>query len=139
MTSEDMARGHIRRAEIILREAEALYVEKVWNLVVRRSQEAVGLALKGLFRYLGLEIPRVHDLGGLLRQQEERLPASVRTHLERLISISRRLSEEREISFYGDEALDVPAEALYTQSDAETALGDAKFVTKICQNALPAL
>jgi HEPN domain-containing protein len=41
MTSDEMARGHLRRAATVLREAERLYEEKAWNLVVRRCQEAV--------------------------------------------------------------------------------------------------
>jgi HEPN domain-containing protein len=137
MTNLDMARSYLRRAQIILQEAEGLFREQVWNLVVRRAQEAVELALKGLLRYAGLEVPHVHDLAGYLRQNQERLPRAVSAQLDRLISISRRLSEEREISFYGDEVLEVPPEELYTQQDAEAALAEARIVLGVCSEAVP--
>lgn len=89
------------------------------------AARVVELALKGLLRYLALEVPRVHDLAASLRQPRERLPPAVGGHLDRLISISRRLSEERELSFYGDETLEVSPEELYTKQDEEAALADA--------------
>lgn len=36
MTADEMARSHLRRARIVFREAERLYAEQAWNLVVRR-------------------------------------------------------------------------------------------------------
>ena len=48
MTADEMARSHLRRAELVLGEAEGLYQQEAWNLVVRRCQESVELALKGL-------------------------------------------------------------------------------------------
>lgn len=137
MTSLDMARGHPRRARLILREAESLLEEQAWNLVVRRAQAAVELALKGLLRYLALEVPRVHDLAASLRQYRGRLPFAVTGHLDRLISISRRLSEERDPSFYVDETLEVSPEELYTKQDGEAALADARFVLQVCIDAVP--
>jgi hypothetical protein len=64
MTSDEMARAHLRRAATVLREAERLYEDEAWNLVVRRSQEAVELALKGVLRSVGAEVPKVHDVSG---------------------------------------------------------------------------
>ena len=49
-------------------------------------------------------------------------------HIERLVSVSRRLRQEREISFDGNEELGAPPERLYSADDAGQALGDARFV-----------
>ncbi len=57
MTNLDMARSYLSGAQVILQEAEGLRRGQVWNLVVRRAQEAVELALTGLLRYVGLEVP----------------------------------------------------------------------------------
>jgi HEPN domain-containing protein len=137
MTNLDMSHGHLRRAQVILREAANLVGEEAWNLVVRRAQEAVELSLKGVLRYLGLEVPHVHDLAAYLRRNQQRVPAEMQKNLDRLISISRRLSEERELSFYGDDMVDVPPEALYSRQDAEAALTDAQFVVQTCLNVVP--
>lgn len=46
MNSETALKGMISRASIILQEAEYLKEKGAWNMVVRRSQETVELALK---------------------------------------------------------------------------------------------
>lgn len=55
----------------------------------------------------------------------------MRGEIERLVSISRRLRGEREISFYGDEELAAPPERLYSRADADTAWHDARFVVDL--------
>jgi len=74
MTADEMARSFFGRAKTVLREAERLYDDEAWNLVVRRCQEAVELTLKGLLRAAGAEIPKVHDVSGALRRSLDRLP-----------------------------------------------------------------
>ena len=138
MTNHDLARSHVRQAREILGEAQRHHANRTWHLVVRRSQEAVELALKGMLRDAGIEIPRVHDVGAFLRVHTERLPPVLRAALDRLVAISRRLRLERELSFYGDETVGTPPEQLYTAEDAEAALRDAGFVVALCEDALPA-
>ncbi len=136
MTSEEMARAYLDQAAEILQEAERLYQRRAWNLVVRRSQEVVELALKGLLRYVGIETPRAHDVGIWLRNHEDRLPPSLRAELDRLVSISRRLRLERELSFYGDEDLGTPPQRLYGEEDARTSLEEAAWVLGKCREVV---
>lgn len=133
MTNEEMARGAFIRARRVLQEAEGHYEEEAWNLVVRRCQEAVELALKGALRFVGLEVPRVHDVGVFLKRHRKRFQGRIMDEVDRLASISRRLWREREISFYGNEEMGIPAEELYTQQDADDALRDARFVVEVCR------
>jgi HEPN domain-containing protein len=137
VTNADMAASHLRQAREILGEAERHHAAQVWHLVVRRCQEAVELALKALLRASGIEVPHVHDVGIFLVEHSERLPARVMPHLERLVSVSRRLRQEREVSFYGDEATGAPPDRLYSARDAEAALEDARFVQRLCEEAVP--
>lgn len=132
MTSERMARSHQRRAERVLREAERLFAENDFSLTVRRAQEAVELALKGALRAAGAEVPKVHDVSGALRRSVDRLPPTLAAEIDALVSASRRLREERELAFYGDEETDTEAEALYSQPDAEEALRIARHVVELC-------
>ena len=73
----------------------------MWSLVVRRCQEAVELALKGILRGAGAEIPKTHDVSGALRRNVHRLPPEIAADIDLLVSASRRLREERELAFYG--------------------------------------
>lgn len=135
MTTDEIARGHVRRATTIFREAERLHVDQAWSLVVRRCQESVELALKGLLRAVGAEVPKVHDVSGALRRNLQRLPAEAAAQIDLLVSASRRLREEREIAFYGDDESDTEAEALFSRADAEDALKMARRVLEICVGA----
>lgn len=130
-----MARSFLRRAAAVLRETERLYGDGEWNLVVRRCQETVELALKGALRAAGVEIPKIHDVSGALRHNVHRLPAAIAAEVDTLVSASRRLREERELAFYGDEETDTEAEALFTQADADDALGTARHVVALCGQA----
>ena len=137
MTSEEMARSHLRRAATVLREAGRLYEEGAWNLVVRRCQEAVELALKGILRSIGAEVPKVHDVSGALRRNADRLPARLAAAIDTLVSTSRHLREEREVAFYGDEETDTDAESLFSRADADDALAKARAVLKLCSASAP--
>ncbi len=128
MTNTEFAKSYLNSAKKILKEAESLFQEQAWHLVVRRSQEAVELGLKALLRQTGIEVPRLHDVGTLLRKHANRFP---NIPLDRVVSISRRLREEREISFYGDDLTDSPPETLYDKQDAEDALSDARWILSL--------
>jgi HEPN domain-containing protein len=137
MTSRAMAQAYVRAARAILGEAEGHQTRGIWHLTVRRCQESVELALKAVLRAAGIEVPRVHDVGAFLREHAERLPTEVSEHLDRLVSVSRRLRAERETAFYGDDEVGVPAERLYTAGDAEQALADARWVLAVANAAVP--
>ena len=132
MTSREIARSHLRLAQTILDEAGRLYEQRAWALVVRRCQEAVEMALKGLLRLSGAEVPRVHDVGGALRDNASRLPSEARAQVDFLATASRKLREEREVAFYGDEATGTEPEALFSEPDAEEALRTARRVVAVC-------
>lgn len=138
MTADEMARSFLRRAQAVLREAERLHADGAWNLVVRRCQEAVELALKGALRAIGAEVPKVHDVSGALRRNVDRLPRPLAAEIDTLVSASRRLREERELAFYGDEDTDTEAEALFSQPDADEALRTARCVLALCAQTTPA-
>lgn len=136
MTSSEMARSHVRHARRFLDEAERYRGDEAWNLVVRRCQEAVELALKALLRGAAIEVPHVHDVGVFVREHADRLPPTLTAHLDDIVSISRRLRQERELALYGDDEAGAPPEALYTVRDAAQALADGRFVVGLVEDAL---
>jgi HEPN domain-containing protein len=133
VTSEEMGQSHLRQARRILVEAQRYHEDEIWHLVVRRCQEAVELALKGALRFAGIEVPHVHDVGVFVADHADRLPPGFSQHVARLVSISRRLRQEREVSFYGNDQIAAPPEALYARDDAEEALRDARFVLDLAE------
>lgn len=133
MTNREMADGYLAQAGEILVEARGALERGVWNLVVRRCQEVVELALKAALRLTGVEVPRVHDVGVILRDHGMKFPEPFRGEIDRMASISRQLRREREASFYGDDETGAPPQRLYTRDDAQRALQDAAFILERCR------
>lgn len=118
-------------AEYSLRQARAAHADGVWHLAIRRCQEGVELALKAALRLVGLEVPKVHDVSFFLRENRQSFPEWFALDLDRLAHISRSLRKDREVSLYGDEALSLPPERVFTQVDANEALEETEFVFEL--------
>ena len=128
MRNRTLAADHLRRASARLIALDALYDAESWADVVRQSQEAVELALRGLLRACGVDPPRVHDMAGVLEAERDRLPPSLAPDLPPLAAASRALRRDRELAFYGAEDL-TPSE-FYRQDDADEARSAARFVVE---------
>jgi HEPN domain-containing protein len=119
MQNRELAADHVRRAQVRVRALDLLFDADSWADVVRESQEALELALKGLLRAYGVDPPRAHDVSDVLLAERERLPEAIRGRLAELASASRDLRRDRELSFYGAE--DLTPSAFYEKQDAERA------------------
>ena len=128
MRNRTLAADHVRRAVARLKALDVLYEAESWADVVRESQEAVELALKGLLRSVGIDPPRVHDVADVLEAERDRLPAALADDIDRLAAASRSLRRDRELAFYGAE--DLTPSDFYKEPDAAEARNDARFVVK---------
>ena len=136
MNNLEMAENYLRSARVRLRHAEEALSEDEYPYVIRQSQEAVELALKAALRLAGIEPPKWHDVGPILRESAERFPEWFRENIDELAGISRELRREREPSMYGDEETSTPPYKLYSRRDAEKALLNAKKTLELCEKLL---
>lgn len=126
MTNKSLALSYLRKATDRLDVLDLLLKKAAFSDVIREAQECVELALKGMLRSVGVEPPKIHDVGGLLLEHADKFPENISIHLERLALISKKLRKERELAFYGDIDF-IPTEE-YTERDARQAIDDAGFV-----------
>ncbi|MBA5867377.1 MAG: HEPN domain-containing protein [Nitrospira sp. CR1.3] len=134
MTNASLAQSYLRKASDRLDVLELLLTKEAYSDVVRKAQELVELALKGMLRSIGIEPPKLHDVGGLLVDHRERFPEDVRNQLTDLAGISNRLRKERELAVYGD--LDfIPTEE-YSLEDARKAQQDAQRVVQAARRVI---
>ena len=129
MTNGSLAESYLFKASKRLKILPVLLEEETYSDVVREAQEVVELALKGMLRQVGVEPPRWHDVGSILREHRERLPADAAREVERLAGISAALRKDRELSFYGD--IDFIPTEHYTREHAQQALDDASWVVSV--------
>jgi HEPN domain-containing protein len=126
MNTKNLAESYLKKAVDRLDILDLLFEKGAFSDVIRESQEIVELSLKGMLRYIGVEPPKIHDVGGLLLEHKEKFPEDIAKRLKSLAGISKRLRKERELAFYGDIDF-IPTEE-YTKDDAEEAIGDARLV-----------
>lgn len=133
MNNREMAEQCLRLSKVRLKHAEIAFREGEYPYVIRQCQESVELALKGALRLVGVEPPKWHDVGPILREEKERFPEWFRDSIDELAGISRELRREREPAMYGDEETATPPYKLYSARDAEKALKHAKLVLEFCE------
>lgn len=123
-----LAKSNLKQAIERIKHAEEALKSGNYPYTIRQCQEAVELALKGALRLVGIEPPKWHDVGPILKKERSRFPPEFKSFIDKLASISRSLRKERELAMYGDETIGVPPEDLYAKEDAEEYLEKAKLV-----------
>jgi len=124
MNNREKGEDLIRTAHrIVARDLRGAMDEGDFSMAVRRAQEAVELCLKGALSVLGVEYPKVHDVGKIFTQVvRTRGICAEEDLLQKVAHVSTRLAAERAPAFYG--------EKLYGKEEAEEAEQDAEFVLK---------
>jgi HEPN domain-containing protein len=103
------------------------------DLAVRRSQEAAELHTKTIFRFIGREYPRTHDLEktvyeiSVLLQEYGVGPGEV----ARMVLANSTLAAWRLPAFYGDERLGVAK--VFRQKEGEVGVAYAEELRMICE------
>jgi len=103
-----------------------LYEEESYSDTVRESQEICELALKAVLRLIGIDPPKLHDVGKIVKQYASELPATMQTDVDVVARYSFQLRRDRELAFYG--ALDVDPAQDYTREDADAAISQVDFI-----------
>lgn len=124
MTNDSLARSYLRKVLDRLEILDLLMRKQAYSDVIREAQEIVELALKGMLRAVGVEPPKWHDVGEILKAERARFPEDVRSQIDELARISAWLRKEREFAFYGDVDF-IPTEA-YSAEDGLRAVADAE-------------
>lgn len=134
MKKDELTAAYLKKAEVRFK-ALSFYKENgAYSDVVREAQELVELLLKAVLRTIGVEVPKIHDVGRVLEKHRRLLPPALNNSLDEIKRISKRLRKERELSFYGAEDF-IPTEE-YDSMDADMAIKDAEFVLCTVRSAL---
>ena len=100
---------------------------------MRYSQELVELSLKASLRMVGVEYPKVHDVGKVLKAERRRFPPSFSDRIERLADVSKELAENRAAAMYGVEAQGKGAGEIFGKEEGEASLAEAREVLERAQ------
>jgi HEPN domain-containing protein len=126
------AAGTLRRGLDALEGAEAALERQRFALAVSLAQQAVELALKADLRWAGIDPPRQHDVGDLLRARGAKFPAWFRLEVPYLREASELLARLREPATYGSPSEGrSPTDLFADPVVAEDALGRARRVCSL--------
>ena len=135
MNNLTLAQSYLLKAQSRLKILDVLYQEGAFSDVVREAQEIVELALKGMLRQVGVEPPKVHDVGDLILEYRGMFPGEVAAQADLLREISRWLRKEREFAFYGE--VDFVPTLEYRAEDAERAMTNAQTAVDAARLSIP--
>ncbi len=120
MDYDRLAQTYFRKSRARRKALDVLLAENSYSDVVRESQEICELTLKGVLRSIGIDPPKFHDVGKIIKENRQLLPQSMRSKTDEIARYSFELRRDRELSFYG--ALDVDPWEDYSRSDAAKAI-----------------
>lgn len=63
MNTKSLAESYLKKALDRLDILDLLFKKGAFSDVIRESQEIVELSLKGMLRFVGVEPPKIHDVG----------------------------------------------------------------------------
>jgi HEPN domain-containing protein len=121
-----------------LRDANEAFNRGDWRGTVANAQLSAENAAKAV-----IAVYRVpswsHDPSGELQELVDRMPRELTDLVIELASIARRLAPEFGRSTYGEPSMGLTPWDIYTQGDAENALGMAKRAVEIMKTILRTL
>ena len=120
MESDSLAVTYFRKSLARRKALDVLFAELSYADTVRESQEICELLLKGCLRLIGIEPPKFHDVGKIVKENVSALPEPMWADVEQIARFSFELRRDRELAFYG--ALDVDPWEDYTKGDAQEAM-----------------
>lgn len=127
-----MARDYAERAEWSLKEADDALAGGNNAICVRRTQEALELAVKAVLRRLAIEYPREHDVSEALVTTVAKLPPYLQERITEVKSMVIELARVRGPAFYGYEAEGIPASQAFTAKYATETLGKTRPLVELC-------
>jgi HEPN domain-containing protein len=126
MTNQGLSKDYFSRIPSRFKAIKLLYNEGNYADVIRESQELLELLLKAWLRLEGIEPPKWHDVGPVVKSIADKLPSPIQQELDKILEFSKYLRKERENSFYGDEDL-IPLES-FSKDEADNAVKKIEWI-----------
>lgn len=136
MINIEMAKDYIKRAKRYAKEAERALFDGDFPTTVRRSQEALELAVKAVLRYLAIEYPKEHDVGDALSEVAEKVPDYLRSRIPEMRALLSELARVRGPAFYGYEREGIPASKAFSNEYASSTFEKVSRMVNLCEKYL---
>lgn len=134
MRNIDQAKAYFNDANAVFEEAKQALGHKNLNLTIRRAQETVELAIRGLLILRGIDTPPTRDLSEVLLSIDPERLSMHKKDIIHLAKINHTLAQESKTAYYGLQR-DKPEEELFSEERANQTVEDAKEVLNLALKA----
>ncbi|HID32670.1 MAG TPA: HEPN domain-containing protein [bacterium (Candidatus Stahlbacteria)] len=132
MRNTEQAKIYFHDANAVFEEAKHALEHKNLNLTIRRCQEAVELAIKGLLVFRGIDTPPARDLSLILITIDPKRLSLSKKDAIHLAKINHTLVQESKTAYYG---LREENKDLFTEERSSQAVEETKDVLNIVVKA----
>lgn len=133
MKALKIAKSYLYQASERLDDANRAFSRKNYPYTTRLSQEGVELALKGVLRLVGIDYPKVHDVGRILKRFPGRFSGWSADDTHFVEKTSRILAQLRGPSMYGGETEELAPDEIIGKKEGEMALKRAEKTITLCK------
>ncbi|HIE05996.1 MAG TPA: HEPN domain-containing protein [bacterium (Candidatus Stahlbacteria)] len=130
MRNIDQAKSYFSDAGAVLEEAKQALAHDNLNLAIRRSQETVELAIKGILIFRGIDTPPSRDLSGILLSIDPNRLSMAKKDLIHIAKINHALAQESKTAYYGLQR-DEQKEKLFSAERAAQAVEESQEVLNL--------
>lgn len=130
MKNIDQAKAYFNDANAVFEEARQALEHENLNLTIRRAQETVELAIKGLLIFRGIDTPPTRDLSEILLSIEPDRLSMTKKDIIHLAKINHTLAQESKTAYYGLKR-DDKREEMFTEERINQAVEEAKEVLNL--------
>ena len=74
MTNNKLVKAYLYKSKVRIEMLEFLHNKNDYSDVVREAQEVVELLLKALLKNIGIEAPKIHDVGKYIKINLNKMP-----------------------------------------------------------------
>jgi len=133
LRSLKIAKSYLYQASERFEDAKRAFSRGNYPYATRLAQEGVELSLKAVLRLVGIEYPKVHDVGRVLKRFPERFQGWTSEDLHFIEETSRILASLRALSMYGGETEEIAPDEIIGKNEGEMALKRAEKTIEMCK------
>jgi HEPN domain-containing protein len=85
---DELSLSYLKKAQVRFKALFFYKENKAYSDVVREAQELVELLLKAVLRAIGVEVPKVHDVGRTLEKHRSLLPPALVDTLDDFVKVN---------------------------------------------------
>lgn len=92
---DKLIQDYLKKGEIRIKAINFYLEHEDYPDVIREAQEVVELLLKAVLRYVGIEVPMIHDVGSTIEKYIDHMSEAIKKNIKEIKKISKGLKKRK--------------------------------------------